>query len=294
MREAGTIVHHTVRTLAAAPHGGARRPHLPSLCSAWRPHAPRSCRRRISLPAPEEAQLARAHSPREARRPPLAPWCCPARCRPSRRPARIHPSAPGSYAAPRRGARPPGSPGPTEAPAPPCRPAASPVSALWRTTVPGGPDAPLPTSGVLRFPERRLPFPVPENYGSPRVPSGATFRTSGPRGGGAAAVWDDCPAAARVGDPLGVESLCRFPPGLSWGRFPRPSGPTRPASPWSPPARAFSRTQGPGPPSAPATRRPCRASASPSPSAAEPRSDSAQPVRLCFSLTPGVFLEVRG
>lgn len=105
--------------------GGARRPS---------PSEPARTR-------PEVARLAHAHSPRAARRPPPAPWYCPARCRPSRRPARTRPSAPESCAAPRRACRPPGSPGPTGAPAPPCRLTARPTSVFRRTTVPGGPDA---------------------------------------------------------------------------------------------------------------------------------------------------------
>lgn len=105
-----------------------------------------------ALSRPAVARLAHAHSPRAARRPPLAPWCCLAQCRPSRRPARTRPSAPGSCAALRRAARPLGSPGPTGAPAPPCRSAAR----------------PLPLPGELRFPAALTPLPVSETQGSGR------------------------------------------------------------------------------------------------------------------------------
>ncbi|XP_036686806.1 uncharacterized protein LOC118883769 [Balaenoptera musculus] len=172
------------------------------------------------------------------------------------------------------------------------------------------PLPPFPLSGELQFPAVRMPhFRPPGSYGFRSAASHFRCRRTTVLPGFPAAPLSALPVRGEVGlrpfgmtvpRLLGLETRWAWnpyvvsPPGLSWGRFPRPSGPTRPASPWSPPARAFSRTQGPGPPTAPATRRPCRASASPSPSAAEPRSDSAQPVRLCFSLTPGVFLEVRG
>lgn len=131
-----------------------------------------------ALTRPAVARLARSHSPRAARRPPLGPWCCLARCRPSRRPARTRPSAPGSCAALRRAARPPGSPGPTGAPAPPCRSAARPLPPPGELRFPA---APTPTSGltVLDVPQhttsdlreaygfRRAGSPLrPQSYGS--------------------------------------------------------------------------------------------------------------------------------